>query len=125
SSSTVFDGVGAFEVAELIATVISRKGTTTRNRNRPAKTPSIVRKNCFIEGVGVRARAGLWPPWTIGRRGLPSNERRVTGEWPRNRDGAPQQKRLMTAGPAPISAACERGPIAPRHPGPHSPCWSP
>ena len=59
SSSTVFDGVGAFDEAELTAMVISTTGMSTKNSTSPAKTPSIVRKNCFMERVGVRSRPGF------------------------------------------------------------------
>jgi hypothetical protein len=45
------------EDAELIAITMKTKGTTTRKRNIPAKTPSTVRKNCFM-GRGVVRDAG-------------------------------------------------------------------
>jgi hypothetical protein len=55
SSSTVFRGVGSSDDAEPIATAMKRNGTTTRKRNIPANTPSIVRKNCFMAREVVRS----------------------------------------------------------------------
>ena len=48
SCSTAADGVVSLGCALATIDMISRNGTTTKNTSRPANTPAMVRRNCFI-----------------------------------------------------------------------------
>ena len=116
SSSTVWDGVGSLVDAELTATVIRIKGTTTRKRNRPGEDAEHGQEELLHgAGRGPEGGPGSGLILTIGRQALPSNERPVTRE-PRRSIGWCGATRLIDGARSnPYMSGLRAGAIAPRH----------